>query len=104
VIGALLVVDDLQPPTPTEGIDCGVDRDSLQPRRERLGLVEAVECAECLDEGLLADVVGKRAVGGDGVRSAASEDPVAVEERARSLPRSRAGEVDELDVGAAVHS
>ena len=104
VEGALLVVDDLQPPTPTEGIDCCVDRDPLEPGRERLCLVEAIERSERLHERLLPCVVGKATIGGDCVGRAPGEDPVAIEERARCLGRAFAGEHDELGVGAAAHS
>jgi hypothetical protein len=104
VEGALLVVDDLQPPTPTEGIDCCVDRDPLEPGCERLCLVEAIERSERLHERLLPCVVGEAAIGGDSVRRAPGEALVAIEERSRSLGRSLAGEHDELGVGAATHS
>ena len=56
---------------------------------------------EGLDERLLTDVVREPAVGGDRVRGAPREDPVAVEERARGLRRPVSGEDDEFGVGAA---
>ena len=104
VEGALLVVDDLQPPTPTEGIDCCVDRDPLEPGSERLCLVEAIERGEALHECLLPCVVGETAVGGDRICRAPGKSPVPIEERARGLGRALAGEHDELGVWAATHS
>ena len=93
VEGALLVVDDLQPPTPTEGVNRGVDRDPLEPGRERLRLVESAKSGERLHERLLPGVVGETTIGSNRVRHARqAQHPVAIEERARGSldPRGRA--------------
>jgi hypothetical protein len=86
-----LVVQHRQFPTAAKMVDGAVDRDPLEPRPERTGLVEAIQRAERFLNRLLGSVVGQRPVGGDRVGGAPGERPVTVEERCGRVGRAGAG-------------